>query len=108
MFAASLCSRFMHSPCHVNYVAAKMVLRYIQGTTSYGLKNCINAMVELLGFCDIDWGGFVNDMKSTSSYAFSLAFGVFSWCSRKHKSVAQSSLKLNIFQQQWLHLKLNV
>ena len=38
MFAANLLSRFMHSPSHFHYAAAKRVLRYIQGTTSYGKR----------------------------------------------------------------------
>jgi hypothetical protein len=93
MFAASLLSRFMHSPSHFHFAAVKRVLRYIQGTTSYGIRFCRKSIVKLIDFCDSDWGGCVDDMKSTSGYAFSLGSGVFSWSSKKQQSVAQSSVE---------------
>jgi hypothetical protein len=93
MLAASLLSRFMYSPRHFHFTVAKRVLRYIQGTTCFGIRYCRNSMVKLLGFCDSDWGGCVDDMKSTPGYAFSLGLGVFSWSSKKQQSVAQSSAK---------------
>ncbi|KAK2966032.1 hypothetical protein RJ640_012291 [Escallonia rubra] len=39
----------------------------------------------------IDWPGSVDDMRSTSGYAFSLGSGMFSWASKKQQNVAQSS-----------------
>uniref|UniRef100_A0A803MVJ0 Retroviral polymerase SH3-like domain-containing protein n=1 Tax=Chenopodium quinoa TaxID=63459 RepID=A0A803MVJ0_CHEQI len=38
-----------------------------------------------------DWGGSNDDMKSTMGYVFSLGSGVFSWISKKHEVVAQST-----------------
>lgn len=43
------------------------------------------------GFSNSDWGGSVDDLKSTAGYCFSLGSGVFSWCSRKQDVVAQST-----------------
>ena len=91
MFAASLLSRFLNSPSQKHYGVGKRVLRYIQGTLSYGIRFRRSSKVKLIGFCDSDWGGCVDDMKSTSGYAFSLGTGVFSWLSKKQQSVAQSS-----------------
>jgi len=91
MFAASLLSRFMHSLSHFHFAAAKLVFRYIQGTTSNGIRYCGKSIVKFLDFCDSDWGGCIYDIKSTSGYAFSLGSCVFSWSSKKQQSVAQSS-----------------
>jgi len=38
-----------------------------------------------------DWGGFVNDMKSTTRFCFNLGLGIFSWSSKKQDIVAQST-----------------
>ena len=38
MFSVSLLSRFMHCACEVHFQAAKRIVRYIKGTTNYGIK----------------------------------------------------------------------
>jgi hypothetical protein len=91
MFPASLLSRFMNDPSHIHLGAAKRVLRYIQGTLGYGIKYDSKVETKLIGFCDSDWAGCMDDMKSTSGYVFSLGSGAFSWCSKKQQTVAQSS-----------------
>ncbi|CAL5325451.1 unnamed protein product [Camellia sinensis] len=91
MYATSLLSRFMHSPSQIHFGVAKRVLRYIQGTLDYGIFYEKFLDAKLIGFCDIDWAGCVDDMRSTSGYAFSLGSGVISWSSKKQQIVAQSS-----------------
>lgn len=90
MFSASLLSRFMHSPSVTHLGVGKRVLRYIRGTTDFGIwYNKGDGKIE--GFVDSDWAGSVDDSKSTSGYVFSLGSGVFSWNSKKQDVVAQSS-----------------
>ncbi|KAM1699812.1 hypothetical protein ACFX2K_031115 [Malus domestica] len=91
MYTASLLSRFMHSPTNKHYGTAKRVLRYIKGTLDYGLEYVKGKNAMLIGFCDSDWGGSVDDSKSTSGYAFSFGSGVFSWASVKQNCVALST-----------------
>ncbi|CAL9001481.1 unnamed protein product [Prunus brigantina] len=91
MFSASLLARFMHSPSKKHYGAAKRVLRYIQGTIDYGIEYAAGKSALLIGYCDSDWSGSEEDMKSTSGYAFSFGSGVFSWASIKQHSVALST-----------------
>ncbi|KAG6526813.1 hypothetical protein ZIOFF_016814 [Zingiber officinale] len=91
MYVASLLSRFMQSPSHFHLGAAKRVLRYVQGTTDLGLSFQKNHALNLVGYCDSDLGGSLDDMKSTSGYCFSFGSAIFSWVSKKQQSVAQSS-----------------
>ncbi|XP_062093754.1 secreted RxLR effector protein 161-like [Humulus lupulus] len=71
--------------------AAKRVLRYVKGTSDFGIKFTRSKEFKLLGFSDSDWGGSIDDMKSTSGYFFTLGSRVFSWSSKKQEIIAQST-----------------
>ncbi|XP_050918383.1 secreted RxLR effector protein 161-like [Lathyrus oleraceus] len=110
MFAASLLSRFMSKPSHLHPGAAKRVLRYVMGTMEHGIRFEKNSKLEAKGYCDSDWAGSVDDMKSTSGYVFNLGSGVISWYSKKQDTVAQSSaeteyLEASLATQQSLWLR---
>jgi len=79
----------MHSPSQFHLGAAKRVLRYIRGTTDYGVWYLKNES-KLMGYANSDWAGSLEDSKSTSGYVFSFGSCVFSWNSRKQEVVAQS------------------
>ncbi|BBG99166.1 transposable element gene [Prunus dulcis] len=64
---------------------------YIKGTLDYGLEYVKGRKSCLIGFCDSDWGGSLEDSKSTSGYAFSFGSGVFSWVLVKQNCVALST-----------------
>ncbi|CAL8131461.1 unnamed protein product [Prunus armeniaca] len=91
MYAYSLLARFMHCRTNKHYGTAKQVLRYIKGTLDYGLEYVKGKNAMLIGFCDSDWGGSIDDSKSTSGYAFSFGNCVFSWASVKQNCVALST-----------------
>ncbi|CAL9021871.1 unnamed protein product [Prunus brigantina] len=63
MFAASLLARFMHCPTNKHLGTAKRVLRYVKGTLDYGLEYVKGKEVVLIGYCDSDWSGSVDDSK---------------------------------------------
>ncbi|KAJ4961692.1 hypothetical protein NE237_021602 [Protea cynaroides] len=94
MFAASFLFKFIKNNSHIQLGAAKRVLRYLQDTICYGIKFRKDSKLKFVGYYDSDWGGCIDDMKSTSGYAFLLGSCVFSWASKKQQSVAQSSAKV--------------
>lgn len=81
----------MSKPSYLHLGAAKRVLRYVMGTMEHGIRFEKNSKLEAKGYCDSDWAGNVDDMKSTLGYVFNLGLGVISWCSKKQDTVAQSS-----------------
>ena len=91
LYATNLLSRFMHCLSELHMRAAKRILRYIKGTCSFGVKFMQCKTLKLHGFSDSDWGGFIDDMKSTSGFCFNLGSTIFSWSSKKQSIVAQST-----------------
>ncbi|KAJ8751833.1 hypothetical protein K2173_026028 [Erythroxylum novogranatense] len=86
--AVSILSRFMHCPNETHMRAAKRVIRYIKGTWNYGVKFMKSKELKLIGFSDSDWGGSIDDMKSTYGYCFTFGSGMFSWSPKKQETVA--------------------
>ncbi|XP_016574416.1 uncharacterized mitochondrial protein AtMg00810-like [Capsicum annuum] len=92
-FVVSFLSRFMHCSTKMHFQVAKRIIRYIKGTVEYGdkFKKCEN--FKLYGFSDSDLARSTDDMKSISGYCFSLGSGIFSWCSKKKETMAQSTIE---------------
>ena len=91
MYGVSLISRYMESPTEIHLLAAKRILRYLQGTKDFGLFYKKGEKSDLIGFFDSDYAGDQDDRKSTSGYVFILGTGVISWSSRKQKIVTLST-----------------
>ncbi|XP_019246269.1 PREDICTED: uncharacterized protein LOC109225917 [Nicotiana attenuata] len=55
--AVNLASQFMQSPNNTLYQAIKRILRYVKGTTEYGLRILSQSPFRLYGFSGVDWEG---------------------------------------------------
>eukprot|EP00253_Pinus_taeda_P001572 PITA_01572 len=84
-------SEAMVKPTKLFWKVGKHVLRYILGTSGYGLWYRQEDEVKLCGFTDADWAGSPMDRKSTSGGIFSIGSTTVSWYSEKQRSVALSS-----------------
>ena len=91
MFAVSLISRYMSTPTELHLMAAKRILRYLQGTAGFGILYAKGGNNELIGFTDSDYAGCLEDRKSTSGYVFMLSSGAVAWSSRKQPIVTLST-----------------
>ena len=83
----------MVKPTKLFWKAGKHVLRYLRGTSRYGLWYRQSDEVKVHGFMDADWAGSPTDRKSTSGGIFSIGSTAVSWYSRKQRSVALSSME---------------
>jgi hypothetical protein len=91
MFAVNLIARFMEHPVENHLMAAKRILRYIRGTLELGILYRKGSQAELIAYSDSDYGGDVDDRKSTSGYVFMIGSGAVSWSSRKQPIVTLST-----------------
>jgi hypothetical protein len=82
-YAVNVLSQFMSQPRQTHWIAAKHVLRYLQGTVGYGLRYASDVDMRLQGYVDADWAGSIRDRKSTFGCCFTLGSAMVSWCSRK-------------------------
>ena len=90
-YAVNQLSQAMVKPAKLFWKAGKHVLRYLRGTSEYGLWYRQTDEVKLHGFTDADWEGSPTDRKSTSRGVLSIISIVVSWYSRKQRSVALNS-----------------
>ena len=74
-YAANKVCQFMHFPTESHWAAEmkrftiiKRILRYLKGTSSFGLHLTRGSSLSLHSFTDVDWVGSIDDRKSTGSY----------------------------------------
>ncbi|KAE8696580.1 putative disease resistance protein [Hibiscus syriacus] len=90
-FAVNKVCQFMQSPRNSHFQAVKRILRYLQGTTDYGLRFTASSRMSLTGFADADWGSDPDDRRSTTGYCIFFGGNLISWSSRKQQVVSRST-----------------
>ncbi|KAH9672047.1 hypothetical protein KPL70_017573 [Citrus sinensis] len=91
LYAVGLVSRYMEIPKTTHFKAAKRILRYIKGTTNFSLLYSFSNDYKLVGYSDSDWGGDVDDRKSTTGFVFFMGDTAFTWMSKKQPIVTLST-----------------
>ena len=67
-FVVNKVCQFMRSPFNVHWQAIKRILRYLKGTSHYGLSIQATLYYNLTCFTDADYASSPDDRRSTSGY----------------------------------------
>ena len=83
----------MEKPRQEHLAAVKHLLHYIAGTVDFGIvyPKLSNGNNKLMGYSDSDFGGDIDDRKSTTGVIFFMGEMPISWQSQKQKAVALST-----------------
>ena len=88
-FAVSKLSQFCTDPTVRHMNALNRVLRYLRGTTCYGLR--YQAMGDPVGYADSAYGDNMADRKSTYGFALLCGQAACIWYSHKQRDVTTST-----------------
>jgi len=86
--------RFQAAPKESHIIVVKRIIRYLKGTTEYGLWYPQGNNLTIQAFKDEDWEGSIDDRKSTSGVAFYLGGCLVSWLKKKKTSISLSILEI--------------
>ncbi|KAL7592162.1 uncharacterized mitochondrial protein AtMg00810-like [Lactuca sativa] len=90
-YAVNQVSQFLQAPTIDHYQAVKRLIRYVNGTLSYGLTFSRPTSMNLFGYSDADWARCLDTRQSTYGYSIFLGGNLVSWSAKKQPTVSRSS-----------------
>ena len=91
--AVSKMSRYSNDPGMEHWMGVKRIMRFLKGTTEYGIRYTSGESTELHAYSDADYAGCVDSRRSVSGYIAMLAGGPVIWGSRKQQCVTLSTME---------------
>ncbi|XP_070009981.1 secreted RxLR effector protein 161-like [Nicotiana sylvestris] len=91
LFSTGLCARFQSNPKESHLKVAKRTLRYLKRTQDLVLYYHSGENFDLIGYADVDYAGYLVEIKSTSSMTHFLGSCLISWVTKKQNYVALST-----------------
>ncbi|CAM8923401.1 unnamed protein product [Rhodiola kirilowii] len=88
-----VCARYQANPKESHLMNVKRIIKYVRGTSDYGLWYTKDTNSYLVGYCDADWAGNAEDRNSTSGRCFFLGNNPVSWFSKKQNIISISTAK---------------
>jgi len=83
----------MQAPKEEHMDVARRVVRYVKGTAVHGLILLENSNLQLIGYCDSDWGGCPITRQSLTSYFIKLGNSPIHGKPKRQNIVSRSSAK---------------
>ncbi|WIA15726.1 hypothetical protein OEZ85_003590 [Tetradesmus obliquus] len=91
-YPVGVLARFMANPRMSHWQAAKGVLRYLAGTSTYGLNySKAGSSSTLIGYTDSDFAGDADTRRSTAGFTFIKGNAAICWQSKRQPTVATST-----------------
>ncbi|KAL0842944.1 hypothetical protein Bca101_016189 [Brassica carinata] len=90
-FAVNYICQRMHAPTDTDFQLLKRVLRYLRGTTNFGISFYSDTDFTVRAYSDSDWGGCPDTRRSTGGFCTFLGSNIISWSAQKQQSVSRSS-----------------
>jgi hypothetical protein len=90
--AVGALAHYMAAATVEHWEVALGVVRYLVGTANYGLTFG-ESNETLMGYCDADYTGDLDSIRSTTGYVFLMFGGAVSWSSRLQPTVAVSTVE---------------
>jgi len=89
-------AQFAQNPGENHWRAVKRILRYLRGTSHYGLafggsSGNSKSMFAITSFADADWAGCKESRRSTTGSVIQIGESIVDWSCKKQKTVALSS-----------------
>ncbi len=72
-------------------MVVKRIFRYLQGTLQMKLQFGGTPSKEVFGCCNADWGGDLEDRRSTTRFVFMIGGRAISWSSKRQPTIALST-----------------
>jgi len=76
-----------------HWMAVKRIFQYLQGTLQMKLQFDVTTSKEVFGYCDADWGGDLEDRRSTTGFVFMIRGEAISWNSKWQPTIALSTME---------------
>lgn len=92
-FVVEVCARYQDEPKISHIIQVKMVLKYINDTSEYGMLYTHSTDSMLVGYCNADWAGSADDIKRTYRGCFFLLHNLISWFNKKQNFVSLSTVE---------------
>ena len=101
-YAVSNVARFCSKPTMEHWKYVKH-MRYLNGTSKYGLLYEKEEETDFVGYSDANWTVDLDDRRSTSGYLFKLSGAAVSWRSKR-----QTCASLSTTEAEYMALTINL
>jgi hypothetical protein len=83
-------ARFQVEPKESHVLVVNLIFIHLKGTKEFGLWYPKIKYLSLISYTDADWGGCIDDQRSTSGEMFYLGECLVSWLSKKQSLISLS------------------